>query len=571
MYQNFILFAIFIITILLITKPLGLYIFNVYQGKKTWLDWFALPLESWFSRLLGINFQKEQTAKHYLFSLLIFSLFAFAFTYLILIAQSYLPFNPENISSMSQDQAFNTAASFVSNTNWQSYGGETSVSYFSQMMALAVQNFVSAAVGISVAIALIRAISRHQEKTIGNFWSDLFKAIFWILLPICIVISIIYIFQGVPQNIMAYIHLHTLGGAEQIIPQGPVASQEAIKSLGTNGGGFFNANSAHPYENPTLLTNFIQITSIFAIGAALTYTFGRWIGNTKQGWFILFVMGTLFLISLFIMTISELHGLDFMHSTNITDFYGQTHHLANMEGKETRFGIFNSTLYNTVSTSASDGGVNSMMGSYSPIGGGVALVNMALGEIIIGGVGTGLYVFLLFMILSVFIGSLMVGRIPNFLGKNIQGSEMKLIMIGLLVSPCCVLIFTGIASIMPDIHSALTNSGAHGFSEVLYAYTSAANNNGSAFAGLNANTPFLNITLGLAMLIGRFVTIAAVIILAGRLAIKKRAINSSSYSTLPTTSPLFAVFVICIILIIGGLTIFPALSLGPILDQLTLR
>ena len=569
MYHNIWLFVIFVALITLITKPLGLYIYQVYHGRKTWLDWFASPLERGYGKLLGINLKKEQTAKAYLISLLVFSCCALVVVFLILMLQGSLPLNPEHIQNMSWHQAFNTAASFVSNTNWQSYAGETAVSYFSQMVALAVQNFVSGAVGISVAVALFRAISRSDESTIGNFWSDLAKAIFWILLPLSIVIALIYVFQGVPQNLMAYIHAHTLAGTEQIIPQGPIASQEAIKSLGTNGGGIFNANSAHPYENPTSLTNFIQMLSIFAIGSALTYSFGKWVGNTKQGWFVLAVMGVLFITSLSIMTYAELKGMPSPNNISMTDLYGQTGHIANMEGKEMRFGIFQSTLYNTVSIAASDGGVNSMLDSYTPIGGAAALVNMALGEIIIGGVGTGMYGFLLFMLLSVFIASLMVGRIPSILGKRIEGTQMKWVMLGLLISPCCVLFFTALASVMPNISASLTNTGAHAFSEILYAYTSAANNNGSAFTGLNANTVFLNVTLGFAMLLGRFVTIIAVLMLAGSLVTKKRAQESEGYSLLSTTSMLFGALVVFTILIIGGLTIFPALSLGPILEYVT--
>ena len=379
-----------------------------------------------------------------------------------------------------------------------------------------------------------------------------------------------YIFQGVPQNILAYLHVHTLAGAEQIIPQGPVASQEAIKSLGTNGGGFFNANSAHPYENPTLITNYIQMVSIFAIAAALTYTFGKWVGNTKQGWMVFAVMLVLFVISLLIMTFSELHGLDFLHNKHIQDIYGQVGHLSNMEGKETRFGIFNSTLYNTVPTSASDGGVNSVVDSYSAIGGMMAMLNMAIGEVIFGGVGAGFYGFFMFLMLAVFIGSLMIGRAPSFLGKRIEANDMKWTMFALLISPCCVLVFTGLAAIIPSVHQALTNSGAHGFSEILYAYISGSNNNGSAFAGLSANTSYLNITIGLSMLIGRFGVIFTVIMLAGSLVKKKRGSQMSEISSLDTTSIIFSVLVLFTILIIGGLTIFPALSLGPILDQLNL-
>lgn len=571
MSYNFILFVVFIFTLVIITKPLGTYIFKVFNNEKTWLDWFAKPFQRVYLLILGESSKKEQSAKSYFFSLLSFSIMAFIFVFVVLLLQGLLPFNPQEIKGMGVSQAFNTAVSFVTNTNWQSYSGETGVSYFSQMLALAVQNFVSAAVGLCVAIVLIRSVARHEAAKVGNFWNDLGKAIFWILLPISIIIAIVYIFQGVPQNIMAYLHVHTLAGSDQIIAQGPIASQEAIKSLGTNGGGFFNANSAHPYENPTIITNYIQMVSIFAIAAALTYTFGKWVGNTKQGWMIFAVMLVLFVISLMVMTISELHGLDFLNNKNIQDIYGQVGHLSNMEGKETRFGIFNSTLYNTVSTSASDGGVNSVMDSYSAIGGMMAMLNMAIGEVIFGGIGAGFYGFFMFLMLAVFIGSLMIGRAPSFLGKRIEANDMKWTMFALLVSPCCVLVFTGLAAVIPSVHQALTNSGAHGFSEILYAYISGSNNNGSAFAGLSANTSYLNITIALSMLIGRFGVIFAVIMLAGSLVKKKRSSQMSEISSLDTTSFIFSVLVFFTIVLIGGLTIFPALSLGPILDQLNLN
>lgn len=571
MSYNFILFVVFIFTLVIITKPLGTYIFKVFNNERTWLDWFAKPFQRVYLLILGESSKKEQSAKSYFFSLLSFSIMAFIFVFMVLLLQGLLPFNPQEIKGMGFSQAFNTAVSFVTNTNWQSYSGETGVSYFSQMLALAVQNFVSAAVGLCVAIVLIRSVARHEANKVGNFWNDLGKAIFWILLPISIIIAIAYIFEGVPQNIMAYLHVHTLAGSDQIIAQGPIASQEAIKSLGTNGGGFFNANSAHPYENPTIITNYIQMVSIFAIAAALTYTFGKWVGNTKQGWMIFAVMLVLFVISLIVMTISELHGLDFLHSKNIQDIYGQVGHLSNMEGKETRFGIFNSTLYNTVSTSASDGGVNSVMDSYSAIGGMMAMLNMAIGEVIFGGIGAGFYGFFMFLMLAVFIGSLMIGRAPSFLGKRIEANDMKWTMFALLISPCCVLVFTGLAAVIPSVHQALTNSGAHGFSEILYAYISGSNNNGSAFAGLAANTSYLNITIALSMLIGRFGVIFAVMMLAGSLVKKKRSSQMSEISSLDTTSFIFSVLVFFTIVLIGGLTIFPALSLGPILDQLNLN
>ena len=504
MNYDFFLFIIFIATLMLLVKPSGCYIFKVFNNEKTWLDWFARPLQSIYLLFLGENIKKEQTAKAYFFSILSFVFLSFIFVFITLLAQGILPLNPGHVSGMSFSQAFNTAVSFITNTNWQSYAGETGVSYLSQMLVLTVQNFVSAAVGLCVAIALIRSVARHESSTVGNFWNDLGKAIFWILLPISIVIAVVYVLQGVPQNVLSYLHIHTLAGHDQIIAQGPVASQEAIKSLGTNGGGFFNANSAHPYENPTLVTNYIQMLSIFAIASALTYTFGKWVGNTKQGWLVFGVMLSLFIISLVVMTISELHGMDFLKNNNIADIYGQVGHLSNMEGKESRFGIFNSTLYNTVSTAASDGGVNSVMDSYSAIGGMMAMLNMAIGEVIFGGIGSGFYGFFMFLMLAVFIGSLMIGRAPNFLGKRIEANDMKWTMLALLIAPCCVLVFTGLAAVLPGVHEALTNKGAHGFSEILYAYISGANNNGSAFTGLSANTNYLNITIAISMLIGRF-------------------------------------------------------------------
>ncbi|AXA34346.1 potassium-transporting ATPase subunit KdpA [Francisella adeliensis] len=568
MIINFSLFIVFIFTLVIVTKVLGGYIFKIFNNKKTIIDWFAVPLENIYSKSIGVSLRKEQSAKAYFMSILMFSAVSFVFVMFILMSQYYLPFNPQHLEGMGFYQAFNTAASFVTNTNWQSYAGETSVSYFSQMTALCVQNFVSAAVGLSVAIALIRSIARHESTTVGNFWSDLSKSTFWILLPIAFILAVIYMSQGIPQNILEYVNAHTLNGATQIIPQGPIASQEAIKSLGTNGGGFFNGNSAHPYENPTVIVNYLQALSIFAIASALTYTFGKWVGNTKQGWSIFMIMLVLFVSSLLIMTVSELHGWGLSHNSNLQDTYGQVGHLSNMEGKEARFGIFNSTLYNTVSTSASDGGVNSVMDSYTPIGGMMAMINMALGEIIFGGIGAGLYGFFMFLMLAVFVGSLMIGRAPSFLGKRIDTVDMKWVMIGLLVSPCCVLVFTGLACVVPGVKESVFNSGAHGFSEILYAYISGSNNNGSAFAGLSANTPYLNTTIGLSMLIGRFGVIYAILKVCGSLVVKKRSSSYSEVSSLDTTSIIFSILVLFTILIVGGLTIFPALSLGPILDQL---
>src|SRR3990167_4785455 len=438
---------ILLFCLLLLSRPLGLYLYRVYSGEPTFLDPFLNPIENLFYKCMGIRSHEEQNFKGYALSLFSFNLVGFLFLFLLLSTQYYLPLNPAHVGNMPFGLAFNTAVSFVTNTNWQDYAGETGVSYFSQSVGLSLQNFFSAAVGMSVAVALIRAFARSRADTIGNFWVDLTRSILWVLLPLAVILALIYISQGVPQNFHSYVTAHTLQGALQTIPQGPVASQEAIKSLGTNGGGFFNANSAHPYENPTTMTNFLQILSIFSIGVALTYLFGRMVGDQKQGWMILLVMLLLFIVGFLVMLFSELHGSAQISRLPIQDHFLNRMHVANMEGKEVRFDIGSSVLYDQVSTSACDGGVNSVLDSYTPIGAAVALFNMAVGEVIVGGVGLGLYGIVLFLLLSVFIGGLMVGRSPEFLGKRVEGREMKMVMLGLLASPLAVLFLTGLACI----------------------------------------------------------------------------------------------------------------------------
>ncbi len=558
---------LFVCILVLITKPLGTYIKKVVCREKTFLDKIFSPIEKCIYKLCIIDSDTEQNWKSYAVSVLLFSLFGFIFLFVLQTIQYYLPFNPEKLKAVPGILSFNTASSSVTNTSWQAYEGETTLSYFVQMTGIAVQNFVSAATGIAVAVALFRSFARKQTDDIGNFWVDLTRIILWILLPLSVVISLFYIFQGVPQNLSSYVMAHTLEGGQQIIPQGPVASQEVIKSLGTNGGGFFSANSMHPYENPTGLTNYIQVLTIFAIGAALTYTFGLMIKNTKQGWTILVAMFTLFIILTFCMYYCEGVGSPKINKAdNITSI--SKYKPMNMEGKEVRFGVDDSVLYTAVTTSASNGGVNSDIDSYNPLPEGIAMFNMALGEIIIGGVGTGMYIMLMFVLLTVFIAGLMVGRSPEFLGKKISVYEMKWVMISLLISPFCVLFLTALTCFLPTIGSEFTKYGPHGFSRILYAFISTANNNGSALSGLNISTDFFNITTGIAMLLGRFVTIVSVLAVAGSIA-KKKIIPASS-GTFSTTGPIFIVLLLVCILIIGGLNFFPALALGPIAEHFML-
>lgn len=547
-------FILFLVLLTAFTPILGKLMAKIFQGEKTWLHRPFGWLENLTYRVSGIDHRKDMGWKEYAFTLMAFNIFGLIVLMIILMVQGVLPFNPQGFSGVSWHLAFNTAASFIGNTNWQSYAGETTMSYFTQMIGLAFQNFVSAAVGISVAIALTRAIARRSAQGIGNFWVDLTRANVYILLPLSILLSLILVSQGVVQNLSPYLEATTLEGVKQMIPFGPAASQVAIKFLGTNGGGFFNANSAHPFENPTALSNFLQMLAIFLIPAALTYTFGVMTDAKKHGWLIFGVMMALFI---------GLTSASFVSEYSNNPVVGSS---AMMEGKETRFGIVNSILFSTVTTSASCGGVNAMHSSLSPLSGGIAMFNMMLGEIVFGGVGAGLYGMLLFILLTVFLAGLMVGRTPEYLGKKIEGREMMFVILAILAPCATILLGTAFSSVLPAGLSSLANKGPHGFSEILYAFTSAAANNGSAFAGLNANTPYYNVMIGLAILIGRFAIIVPLLAVAGSLASKK--ISPASTGTFEVDTPLFAILLVGVILIVGALTFLPALSLGPIVEYI---
>ena len=551
------------LVILALTKPLGLYLYRVFETRRRPLPALLGRIERFLCRLCGVDPQVEQSWKQYTFSLLAFSLFGMLVTYLIERLQHVLPLNPQNFAAVPPDLAFNTAASFTTNTNWQSYTGESTMSYLTQMAGLAWHNFTSAAVGIGVALALARGLTRRPgpdgEKTIGNFWLDLIRGTLYVLLPVSIVVSLFFVSQGVVQTFSAYREIATVEGAKQIIPLGPVASQEVIKMFGTNGGGFFNANSAHPFENPTPLTNFVQLILIFAIPAALTHTFGRMARDQKQGWAIFAAMSVLFAAGVVTAYWAESHPNPAIARMPLE------HGLGNLEGKEVRFGVAASSLFATVTTDASCGAVNSMHESFTPLGGLVPLVNIELGEVIFGGVGAGLYGVLIFVLLSVFIAGLMVGRTPEYLGKKIEAREMKLAMLYILIFPLIILGFSAWSAVAPYATSSLNNAGPHGLSEILYAYSSGAGNNGSAFAGLNANTPWWNISLGMTMLIGRFLMIVPVLAIAGSM-IGKKAV-APGLGTFPTDGLLFTLLLVSVILIVGALTFFPALSLGPIVEH----
>jgi len=536
---------------------LGNYMSRVFTGTKH----IMLPLFGWLERivykLINIDPNEESDWKNYTFSLILFNLIGFFFVFAIQLVQAVLPLNPAHLPNVSWHSAFNTAVSFMSNTNWQGYAGEITMSYLVQMVALTVQNFVSAATGIAVLLALIRGLSRKTTEKLGNFWIDLTRTILYVLIPLSIVFSIILVSQGVIQNFKSYETIHTIQGASQVIPMGPVASQVAIKQLGTNGGGFFNANSAHPFENPTPLSNFLEMLAILLIPAALTFTYGRMLGAKRQGWTVFITMLVLLIAGLCISLYSE-------YST--TSVFGNH---ALMEGKETRFGISNSILWSTTTTAASNGSVNAMHDSLSPLSGLIAILNIMLGEIIFGGVGAGLYGMVIFIILTVFIAGLMVGRTPEYLGKKIDAFEVQMSIIAVLAPSFVILIFSAWASVSDVGLSSLNNAGPHGFSEILYAFSSAAGNNGSAFAGLNANTVFYNLTLGIGMLIGRFGVIIPIMAIAGNMARKK--ITPPSAGTFRTDNWLFVGLLIMVILIIGGLTFFPALSLGPIVENIIMK
>ncbi|MGE0681837.1 MAG: potassium-transporting ATPase subunit KdpA [Candidatus Binatia bacterium] len=549
--------------ILAVTRPLGVYIFRVFEGAQQPLPRFFGLIERALYRLCGMKPKEQQTWTEYTLALLLFSAFTLLVTYAIERLQQFLPLNPQQFGPVPADLAFNTAVSFTTNTNWQAYAGESTMSYLTQMAGLAWHNFTSAAVGMATAIALARGLTYRlrpgDPRTIGNFWVDLIRAIVYVLLPICIPVALILVSQGVIQNFSPYVDLSTLEGAKQTLALGPVASQEVIKELGTNGGGFFNVNSAHPFENPTPLTNFIEMVLIFAIPAALTYTYGRMARDQKQGWAIFAAMAGLFFLGVTTAYYFESTGNPAVQRLAVDQAAG------NMEGKEVRFGVANSALFATITTSASCGAVNSMHDSFTPLGGLVPLVNIQLGEVILGGVGAGLYGMLIFVLLTVFIAGLMVGRTPEYLGKKIEAREMKLAMLYLLIFPLSILYFSAWSVVAPYGVSSLNNAGPHGLSQILYAYTSATGNNGSAFAGLNANTPWYNITLGLAMLIGRFLMIIPVLAIAGSLVGKKVA--PPGPGTFPTNGALFVALLVSVVVIVGALTFFPALSLGPIVEH----
>jgi len=567
-FNGWIQIAVFCAVVVLITKPLGGYMTREFNGERTFLSPVLRPIERLVYALCGVDEKTEQHWVTYGIAMLFFSLAGFLSLYALQRMQGLLPFNPQDLSSVEESLAFNTSVSFVTNTNWQSYVPETTMSYLTQMAGLTVHNFVSAATGVALAVALVRAFSRRSAQTIGNFWVDLTRCTLYVLLPISVVLCLFFVWQGMPQNLAAYTEVTTLEGAKQVIAQGPVASQEVIKMLGTNGGGFFNANSAHPFENPNALTNFVEMVLIFSIGAALTNLFGRMVGDQRQGWAIFAVMGLLFLAGVAVTYWAEAPGNPAFASLGVDQAASALQSGGNMEGKEVRFGIANSALFATVTTDASCGAVNSMHDSLMPLAGMVPMVNILLGEIIFGGVGSGLYGMLLFAVLAVFIAGLMVGRTPEYLGKKIEAKEVKMAMLAVLILPLSILGFTALAVVLPVGLAGPANQGPHGFSEILYAYTSATGNNGSAFAGLTANTLFYNSTLGLAMFIGRFLMIVPMLAVAGSLAAKK--IVPPSAGTFPTNGALFVGLLTGVILIVGGLTYFPAISLGPVVEHLAM-
>ena len=561
--------AIFCVIIIAITKPLGAYLAKVFAGERTFLSSVLGPIERGLYRVSGVDPNDEQHWITYAFAMIAFSVAGFVVLYAIQRLQGVLPFNPQKLPNVGPDLAFNTSVSFISNTNWQSYVPETTMSYLTQMMGLTMHNFVSAATGIALAVALVRGFARRSAKSVGNFWADLVRCTLYVLLPISIVVGLFFVWQGMPQNLHAYVSATTLEGVKQTIAQGPVASQEVIKMMGTNGGGFFNANSAHPYENPTAITNLVQMVLIFSLGAALTNMFGRMVGDRRQGWAIFAVMGLLFLAGTLTIYTAEAPGNPAFAGLHIDQMVGSFQTGGNMEGKEVRFGIANSSLFSNVTTDASCGAVNTMHDSLMPLAGMVPMLNIMLGEIIFGGVGSGLYGMLLFAIVAVFIAGLMVGRTPEYLGKKIEAKEVKMAMLAILILPLSILGFTALAVVLKDGLAGPLNAGPHGYSEILYAFDSATGNNGSAFAGISANTPFYNSTLGAAMLIGRFLMIIPMLAAAGSLAAKK--IVPPSEGTFPTHGALFVGLLIGVILIVGGLTYFPALSLGPIVEHLAMQ
>jgi potassium-transporting ATPase potassium-binding subunit len=591
------LFVLFLLLVLAVVKPLGLYIAHVFEGRPFWPLRVGAPLERGLYRLCGVDPGREMGWKEYAVGLLLFNALGALAVYLLQRCQLWLPLNPQKFANLSADSAFNTAVSFITNTNWQGYSGESAMSYLTQMAGLAVQNFLSAASGIVVAIALIRGLARHTTQTIGNVWTDLTRSTLYVLLPLAVVVALILASQGVIQNFSSYQDVTTVetltyqqpktdaaGNSvkdaagnpvqetvtthTQTLPMGPIASQESIKELGTNGGGFLNANSAHPYENPTALSNLLEMLAILVIPAALTYTFGRMVGDTRQGWAVLAAMLILFVSLLSVAAVNEQRGNPQLVALGVDQAASATQSGGNMEGKETRLGIAASALFATVTTATSCGATNSMHDSYTPLGGFVPLFQMQLGEVVFGGVGTGLYSMLIFAIVGVFIAGLMIGRTPEYLGKKIEAFEMKMSSIAILVMPFIVLTGTAVAVSVEAGRAGVANPGAHGFTEILYAFSSAGNNNGSAFAGISANTPFYNVALALVMWLGRFWPIVAVLAVAGSLAAKKRIPVSDG--TMPTHGPTFVVLLIGTVLLVGALTFVPALALGPIVEHLML-
>jgi K+-transporting ATPase ATPase A chain len=576
--------AVFVLVLFAVTKPIGAFMARVFSGEQTFLDPVMRPIERLMYRATGVDEKHEMRWTEYAVSVLLFSAVSLLLLYLIERVQGWLPLNPQKFAALPQALAFNTAASFTTNTNWQAYSGETTMSYLTQMAGLAYHNFISAATGIAIAIAFIRGIARRERTTIGNFWVDLTRTCLWVLLPVSLVVSLFFVSQGMIQNFKPYATAELVDpqtvqvtGAdgkttqqsvsEQVIPMGPVASQEVIKMYGTNGGGFFNANSAHPYENPTPLTNFVQVLLIFSLGSGLTYTLGRMTGSQKHGWAVWSAMVGLFLAGVLVVYSAEARGNPLLHGVDQRVSAMQPG--GNMEGKEVRFGIADSTLFAAVTTDASCGAVNGMHDSFTPLGGMLPLINMMLGEVVFGGVGSGLYGMLVFVILAVFIAGLMVGRTPEYLGKKIESYDVKMAMLSVLIFCLVILTFTAVSVVSSVAKSSISNAGPHGLTQILYAYVSTAANNGSAFAGLNANTNWYNITTGFNMLFGRFLVVIPILAIAGNLARKK--VVPESVGTFPVTTPLFTVLLSSVVLIVSALTFFPALSLGPILEHLLMH
>jgi K+-transporting ATPase ATPase A chain len=559
-------FAIYSLILLATVRPVGAYMARVFEGERTWLDPVLRPFERLIYKLCGVKADTEMNWREYAYALLGFSAVTMILTYAIERLQNFLPWNPQHLAAVGPDLAWNTAASFTTNTNWQFYTPESTMSYLTEMAGLATHNFWSAAAGIVVAVVLIRGIKRTSSPTIGNFWVDMTRTLFYVLLPVCLVYALLLVWQGVPQNLSPYTVAHTVEGQTQTIGQGPVASQEAIKMLGTNGGGYFNANSAHPYENPTPFSNYLEIISIFLIGASLTYTLGRMTGSPGHGWAVFAAMYILFAAGFTTAYWAESHPHPLIHGVQQTRT--ATAPVGNMEGKEVRNGIAESALFATITTDASCGAVNGMHDSFTPLGGMVPLANIMLGEVVFGGVGSGLYGMLVFVVLAVFIAGLMVGRTPEYLGKKIEAYDVKMAMLYALIFPFIILTFAAIFVLLPVGQSAMSNSGPHGFSEVLYSFASGAGNNGSAFAGLGTNW-WYNVAMGWDMLIGRLLMIIPALALAGNLASKKSV--PPSQGTFPVNTPLFTVLLIGVVLLLGALTFFPALSLGPILEHLQLH